>query len=50
VTSRAQKRILANLPGEVGDGLKALLTDGVVIGTGPDEMRIVRSVAMWRRC
>src|SRR5246127_3681975 len=44
---RAQKRTLANLsklPGEVVEGLKALLKGGAVIGTGPDEMRIARSL------
>jgi hypothetical protein len=44
---RAQKRTLANLsklPGDVIDGLKALLKGGTVIGTGPDEMRIERSL------
>src|SRR5215471_978907 len=44
---RAQKRTLANLsklPGEVVEGLKALLKGGTVIGTGPDEMRIARSL------
>jgi hypothetical protein len=44
---RAQKRTLANLsklPVDVVEGLKALLKGGTVIGTGPDEMRIVRSL------
>jgi transposase len=44
---RAQKRTLANLsklPGDIVDGLKALLKGGTVIGTGPDEMRIARSL------
>ncbi len=44
---RAQKRTLANLsqlPVDVIEGLKALLKGGTVIGTGPDEMRIVRSL------
>src|SRR6516164_8421684 len=44
---RAQKRTLANLsglPAEVVEGLKALLKGGTVIGTGPDEMRIARSL------
>ena len=44
---RAQKRTLANLsklPGDVVDGLKALLKGGTVIGTGPDEMQIERSL------
>jgi Transposase DDE domain len=43
----AQKRTLANLsklPGDVIDGLKALLKGGTVIGTGPDEMQIERSL------
>lgn len=44
---RAQKRTLDNLsklPGDVLDGLKALLMGGTVIGTGPHEMRIERSL------
>ena len=44
---RAQKRTLANLsklPGDIVDGLKALLKGGTVIGTGPEEMRIARSL------
>jgi hypothetical protein len=44
---RAQKRTLANLsklPGDLIDGLKALLKGGTVIGTGPDEMQIERSL------
>ena len=44
---RAQKRTLANLsklPTDVIDGLKALLKGGTVIGTGPDEMQIERSL------
>src|ERR1700746_1946809 len=44
---RAQKRTLASLsklPGDIVDGLKALLKGGTVIGTGPDEMRIARSL------
>jgi len=44
---RAQKRTLANLsklPGDVVEGLKALLKGGTVIGTGPDEMQIARSL------
>ena len=44
---RAQKRTLANLsklPGDVIDGLKALLKGDTVIGTGPDEMQIERSL------
>ena len=44
---RAQKRTLANLsklPGDVIDGLKALLKGSTVIGTGPHEMRIERSL------
>ncbi len=44
---RAQKRTLANLsklPGDVIDGLKALLKGGTVIGTGPHEMRMERSL------
>jgi hypothetical protein len=44
---RAQKRTLANLsklPGDVLAGLKALLKGGTVIGTGPDELRIERSL------
>ena len=44
---RAQKRTLANLsklPGDVVDGLNALLKGGTVIGTGPDELEIERSL------
>ena len=44
---RAQKRTLANLsklPGDVVDGLRALLKGGTVIGTGPAEMQIERSL------
>src|SRR5690349_20384230 len=44
---RAQKRTLANLsklPGDVVNGLKALLKGGTLIGIGPDEMRIARSL------
>lgn len=44
---RAQKRTLANLsklPVEVVEGLKALLKGGTVIGTGPEEMRVARSL------
>ena len=44
---RAQKRTLANLsklPGDVIEGLKALLKGGTVIGTGPDELEIERSL------
>jgi transposase len=44
---RAQKRTLANLsklPVNVIDGLKALLKGGTVIGSGPDEMQIERSL------
>jgi len=44
---RAQKRTLANLsklPSAVVEGLKGLLKGGTVIGTGPDEMRIARSL------
>ena len=44
---RAQKRTLANLsklPGDVVEGLKALLKGGTVIGTGPDEMQIAWSL------
>src|SRR4030081_1491783 len=44
---RAQKRTLANLsklPGDVIDGLKALLKGGTVVGTGPDEMQVERSL------
>ena len=44
---RDGERTLANLsklPGDVVDGLKALLKDGTVIGAGPDEMRIARSL------
>src|ERR1700745_1866164 len=44
---RAQKGTLANLsklPRDVIDGLKALLKGGTVIGTGPDELQIERSL------
>src|SRR6201994_1495013 len=43
----AQKRTLANLsklPADIVEGLKALLKGGAVIGTGPDEMRVARSL------
>jgi transposase len=43
----AQKRTLANLsklPGDVIDGLKALLRGGTVMGTGPEEIQIERSL------
>jgi Transposase DDE domain len=44
---RAQKRTLANLsklPGDVVDGLRALLKGGTVIGTGSDELEIERAL------
>ncbi len=44
---RAQKRTLANLskvPGQVVDALKVLLKGGTVIGAGPDDLRIERSL------
>jgi hypothetical protein len=44
---RSQKRTLANLskvPLEVVEGLKALLKGGTVIGTGPGELAIERSL------
>jgi transposase len=44
---RAQKRTLANLsklPRDVIDALKAFLKGGTVIGTGPDELEIERSL------
>src|SRR5437660_1611343 len=44
---RAQKRTLANLsklPGDLIGGLKALLKGGTVIGAGPDEIQIERSL------
>src|SRR6266576_500379 len=44
---RAQKRTLANLsklPGDLIGGLRALLKGGTVIGTGPDEIPIERSL------
>jgi Transposase DDE domain len=44
---RAQKRTLANLsklPGDVVEGLKVLLKGGTVIGSGPDEMQVERSL------
>src|SRR6201997_1279852 len=44
---RAQKRTLANLsklPGDVIAALKAFLKGGTVIGTGPDDLEIERSL------
>ena len=44
---RSQKRTLANLsklPGDVIDALKALLKGGTVIGTGPGELEVERSL------
>lgn len=44
---RAQKRTLANLsklPGDVIEALKALLKGGTVVGTGPGELEIERSL------
>jgi hypothetical protein len=44
---RTQKRTLANLsklPGDVVDGLRALLQGGTVIGTGPDELEVERAL------
>ena len=44
---RAQKRTLANLsklPVDLIGGLKALLKGGTVIGAGPDEIQIERSL------
>jgi transposase len=44
---RSQKRTLANLsklPGDLIDGLKSLLKGGTVIGAGPDEIQIERSL------
>jgi transposase len=44
---RAQKRTLANLsklPDDVVDALKALLKGGTVIGTGPGELEVERSL------
>jgi transposase len=44
---RAQKRTLANLsklPRDVIEGLRALLKDGAVIGSGPGELEIERSL------
>src|SRR5947207_2853754 len=44
---RSQKRTLANLsklPGDIIDALKALLKGGTVIGTGPGELEIERSL------
>jgi transposase len=44
---RAQKRTLANLsklPGDVVDGLRALLKGGTVIGTAPGELEIERAL------
>src|ERR1700757_530371 len=44
---RAQKRTLANLsklPGNAVAGLEAILKGGTLIGTGPEELRIERSL------
>ena len=44
---RAQKRTLANLsklPGDVIDALEAVLKGGTVIGTGPGELEVERSL------
>jgi transposase len=44
---RAQKRTLANLsklPGDVIDALKALLKGATVLGTGPEELEVERSL------
>jgi Transposase DDE domain len=44
---RAQKRTLANLsklPGHVIDALRALLKGGTVLGTGPGELQVERSL------
>lgn len=44
---RAQKRTLANLsklPGDVVDGLRALLKGGTIIGMGPGELEIERAL------
>lgn len=44
---RSQKRTLANLshlPGDMIDALKALLKGGTVIGTGPGELEVERSL------
>jgi DDE family transposase len=44
---RSQKRTLANLsklPRDVVDALKAVLKGGTVIGTGPEELKIERSL------
>ena len=44
---QAQKRTLANLsklPGDVIDGLRALLKGGTVIGTGPGELEVERAL------
>jgi len=44
---RAQKRTLANLsklPGDVVDALKAFLRGGTVLGTGPEELAVERSL------
>jgi transposase len=44
---RAQKRTLANLskvPSDVVDALKVLLKGGTVMGTGPDDLQIERSL------
>ncbi|RUV07367.1 IS1634 family transposase, partial [Mesorhizobium sp. M5C.F.Ca.IN.020.32.2.1] len=44
---RAQKRTLANLsklPGDLIDALRALLKGGTVLGTGPEELEVERSL------
>ena len=44
---RSQKRTLANLsklPRTLVEGLRALLKGGAVIGTGPDELAVERSL------
>jgi hypothetical protein len=46
-SGRAQKRTLANLsklPGDVVDGLRALLKGGTVIGTGPGDLEVERAL------
>ena len=45
---RSQKRTLANLsklPGDLIEGLRSLLKGGTVIGSGPEEIQIERSLA-----
>jgi hypothetical protein len=42
--AEAHPREPSKLPGDIVEGLKGLLKGGTVIGAGPDEMRIARSL------